>query len=139
MLLVQPTPGQVLFRFNNSGNGNRKWNLNHTDNPVNVGSLPGTVTYTFIPTAPGGCIGAAFNYVVTVNPEPVGVNDIKTVCSDEAINYNLLLNLASLGNNVGSTFSWVATDNVNPLVTGESTIAVNGPIITDIITNLSNS
>jgi hypothetical protein len=110
-----------------------------TDNPVNVGSLPGTVTYTFIPTAPGGCIGAPFNYVVTVNPEPVGVNDIKTVCSDEAISYNLLLNIASLGNNVGSTFSWVATDNVNPLVTGESTIAVNGPIITDIITNLSNA
>jgi hypothetical protein len=110
-----------------------------TDNPVNIGSLPGTVTYTFIPTAPGGCIGAPFNYVVTVNPEPVGVNDIKTVCSDEAISYNLLLNIASLGNNVGSTFSWVATDNVNPLVTGESTIAVNGPIITDIITNLSNA
>ncbi|MBX2893854.1 MAG: autotransporter-associated beta strand repeat-containing protein [Cyclobacteriaceae bacterium] len=109
------------------------------DNPVNIGSSPGTVTYTFIPTAPGGCIGAAFNYVVTVNPEPVGVNDVKTVCSDESIGYNLLLNVASLGNNVGSTFSWVATDNANPLVTGESTSAFNGAVITDIITNLSNT
>ncbi|MBX2917529.1 MAG: hypothetical protein KF856_19855, partial [Cyclobacteriaceae bacterium] len=109
-----------------------------TDNPINIGSLPGAVTYTFIPTAPGGCIGNSFSYTVTVNPEPVGVNDIKSVCSDEVINYNLLLNVASLGNNVGSTFSWVATDNANPLVTGESTSAVNGPVITDIITNLTN-
>jgi autotransporter-associated beta strand protein len=108
------------------------------DNPINVGSFSGTVTYAFIPTAPGGCIGAAFNYVVTVNPEPVGANDSKTICSDESVGYNLLLNVATLGNNVGSSFSWLAADNVNPLVTGESTAPVTGPTITDILVNQTN-
>ncbi|KXK24181.1 MAG: PKD domain-containing protein, partial [Bacteroidetes bacterium OLB12] len=109
------------------------------DNPTNTGSSFGTVTYTFIPTSPGGCVGTAFDYVVTVNPEPVGVNDIKSICSDESVGYNLLLNLATLGNNVGSTFSWVATDNVNPLVTGESTVPVAGPTITDVLVNQTNT
>ncbi len=112
-----------------------------TDNPINAGSVPGTITYTINPTGPGGsfCVGASVNYVVTVNPEPVGLNDGKTVCSDVAINYSLLQNVATLGNNVGSTFSWVATDNVNPLVTGESLAPVMGPNITDVITNLTNT
>ena len=111
------------------------------DNPTNIGTVAGTVTYTFVPTGPGSsfCVGSSVNYVVTVNPAPVGVNDSKTVCSDTSIDYNLLLNVASLGNNVGSTFSWVATDNPNPLVTGESTSALSGPVITDVITNLSNT
>ncbi|MCW5912187.1 MAG: autotransporter-associated beta strand repeat-containing protein [Cyclobacteriaceae bacterium] len=109
-----------------------------SDNPINVGSVTGTVTYTFIPTGPGGCVGASFNYVVTVNPEPVGVNDAKTVCSDAPVAYSLLLNLASLGNNVGSTFTWVAADNANPLVTGESTTIQSGPSITDVIVNHTN-
>jgi len=74
-----------------------------------------------------------------VNPEPVGMNDIKSICSDESVGYNLLLNLATLGNNVGSTFSWVATDNVNPLVTGESTVPVAGPTITDVLVNQTNT
>jgi hypothetical protein len=47
--------------------------------------------------------------------------------------------VATLGNNVGSTFSWVAADNVNPLVTGESLAPVTGPNITDVITNLTSS
>ncbi|MBL7871773.1 MAG: hypothetical protein JNM78_09200, partial [Cyclobacteriaceae bacterium] len=111
------------------------------DNPINIGSVAGTVTYTIVATGPGSsfCVGSGVNYVVTVNPAPVGSNDVKTVCSDIPVDYNLLLNIASLGNNVGSTFSWVATDNPNPLVTGESTIAIVGPIITDVITNLTNT
>ncbi|MBX2898903.1 MAG: autotransporter-associated beta strand repeat-containing protein [Cyclobacteriaceae bacterium] len=110
-----------------------------SDNPINTGSTTGTVTYTFVPTAPGGCVGATFHYVVTVNPEPVGVNDAKTVCSDEAIGYNLLLNVATLGNNVGSTFTWIAIDNPNPLVTGETLTSQTGPTITDVITNKTNT
>ncbi|MEQ8364378.1 MAG: PKD-like domain-containing protein, partial [Cyclobacteriaceae bacterium] len=111
------------------------------DNPINVGSIPGTITYTITPTGPGGsfCVGPSVNYVVTVNPEPVGMNDTKTVCSDVAIDYSLLQNVATLGNNVGSTFSWVAADNVNPLVTGESLAPVVGPNITDVITNLTST
>ncbi|MBN8575810.1 MAG: autotransporter-associated beta strand repeat-containing protein [Cytophagales bacterium] len=110
-----------------------------SDNPINTGSTSGMVTYTFVPTAPGGCVGATFHYVVTVNPEPVGVNDAKTVCSDEAIGYNLLLNVATLGNNVGSTFTWIAIDNPNPLVTGETLTSQTGPTITDVITNKTNT
>lgn len=111
------------------------------DNPVNVGNGFGTVTYTITPIGPGGttCVGASVNYVVTVNREPVGVNDIKTVCSDDPINYSLLLNVAFLGNGAGSTFSWLATDNPNPLVTGETTVATIGPSITDAITNRTST
>ncbi len=109
------------------------------DNPINTGSISGTIIYTFVPTAPGSCVGPTFNYVVTVNPEPVGVNDAKTVCSDAPVAYSLLLNVSSLGNNVGSTFVWVAADNVNPLVTGESISSTAGPSITDILVNKTNT
>ncbi|MGE0590583.1 MAG: PKD-like domain-containing protein, partial [Cyclobacteriaceae bacterium] len=109
----------------------------------NVTNMPQIVTYTFNVTTPGTtpvCPLVPINKVttVTVNPEPVGVAATKTVCSDVSIDYNLLTNVATLGNNVGSTFSWVAADNTDPDVTGESTVPVIGPIITDVITNLTN-
>ncbi|MEP2667488.1 MAG: PKD-like domain-containing protein, partial [Cyclobacteriaceae bacterium] len=105
---------------------------------VNTTGVDQVVTYTVTPSS-GGCVGNTFTVTVTVRPEPVGANDSKSVCSDLAIDYSLLLNVATLGNNVGSTFSWVATDNVNPLVTGESLAPVVGPNITDVITNLTNT
>jgi hypothetical protein len=71
-----------------------------------------------------------------VNPQPVGVADSHAVCSDTQINYNLINNVAVLGNNVGGTFTWQAIDN--PSVSGESTSVMSGGVITDVITNLTN-
>ncbi len=106
------------------------------DNPTNVSQ---TITYEFEGSLGGACINPTTQFVtVTVSPKPEGANDTKMICSDLTIGYNLLLNVATLGNNVGSTFTWVATDNAN--VTGENTAPENGigPIITDILTNLTN-
>ncbi|MGE0772134.1 MAG: PKD-like domain-containing protein, partial [Cyclobacteriaceae bacterium] len=104
---------------------------------VNVSSLDQVVIYTVTPTGTvSGCVGDNFTVRVTVKPEPVGISASKTVCSDVAVDYNLLVNVATVGNNVGATFSWIATNNPN--VTGESTSAQAGPIITDVITNLTN-
>ncbi|MEQ8304739.1 MAG: PKD-like domain-containing protein, partial [Cyclobacteriaceae bacterium] len=116
-------------------------NIPVNDVLTNIGSGSAVVRYRVVPTGPSTtfCLGNSVDYVVTVNPEPVGAADSKMICSDVAIDYNLLLNVATLGNNVGSTFSWVAVDNVNPLVTGETLAPTIGPIITDAITNLTNT
>ncbi|NJN41197.1 MAG: PKD domain-containing protein, partial [Flammeovirgaceae bacterium] len=105
---------------------------------INTTGAALNATYTIIPTG-SGCTGNSFLMVVPIRPEPVGLDDSKVVCSDVMIGYNLLLNVATLGNNLGSTFSWVATDNVNPSVTGESVTPQIGPVITDVITNLTNT
>jgi hypothetical protein len=69
-------------------------------------------------------LGNPFTVSVNVRPEPRGFDDnTPVVCSDVAINYDLVSNItntASGGNNlaVGTTYSWIAADNLN--VTGES-------------------
>ncbi|MBK8293101.1 MAG: hypothetical protein IPK96_21395 [Flammeovirgaceae bacterium] len=101
------------------------------------------VRYTVTPTSGAGCVGATFTVDITVQPEPVGFNDASPVaCSDVAFNYDLVANIANIGaggNNltVGTTYSWIAA--ANPTVTGESTVAQAGPIITDVINNITNS
>jgi PKD repeat protein len=107
------------------------------DNLINTTGVNQVVVYTITPTGSvDGCLGDNFTLTVTVKPEPVGVNDTKTVCSDVQVNYNLINNVAILGNNVGSTFSWVANSNSN--VTGESLTPKTGSTITDVITNVTN-
>ncbi|MEQ1585104.1 MAG: PKD-like domain-containing protein, partial [Cyclobacteriaceae bacterium] len=102
---------------------------------TNVTNVDQQVIYTVTPTGINGCIGNPFLITVTVRPEPVGVNDTKTICSDAIVNYNLTSNVNTLGNNLASTFSWVATANTN--VTGESTLPQVGSIITDALNNVS--
>ncbi len=101
----------------------------------NVSGLVQTVVYTVTPTGTNSCVGADFTVTVRVNPEPVGVDDTEATCSDVALAYNLQNNVSILGNNQTATFSWLAADNPN--VTGESSSAVSGGIINDIITNVS--
>jgi len=104
------------------------------DNPTNQ---PQSVTYLLEGSLAGVCVNPTLtSVIVNVNPKPIGANDSKTVCSDIAVDYNLLTNIATLGNNVSSTFSWQAVSNAN--VTGETTSATPGSIITDVITNLTN-
>ncbi|HEY0656790.1 MAG TPA: PKD-like domain-containing protein [Chryseosolibacter sp.] len=112
------------------------------------GNIAGTLTnvtngilqavYTVTATGQSStCVGNSFTITVPIRPEPVGVADVSTVCSDNAINYNLINNVAILGNNVGSTFSWVATDNAS--VTGESLTPQSNVRITNIINNVTNT
>jgi hypothetical protein len=105
---------------------------------INTTSVVQVVEYTIIPTGlVSGCNGNSFKLFVTVNPEPVGLADAVVACSDIQVNYNLLNNIALLGNNVGSTFVWSAANNPN--VTGESATNQNGSLITDVLTNITNT
>ena len=68
--------------------------------------------------------------------EPVGGAGTTSICSDNALSYNLqTANIDVYGNGQASTFSWIAANNPN--VTGESTTAQSGGIITDNINNVS--
>lgn len=72
----------------------------------NTGLVPVDVVYTIVPVSAAGCQGAAFTVTVTINPEPVGIVNTITRCSDDAV-----------GINITTTAGSVAADNY--------TIAVN--------------
>ncbi|HEY0656277.1 MAG TPA: PKD-like domain-containing protein [Chryseosolibacter sp.] len=113
-----------------------------------TGAVAGTLTnltsgtlnavYTVTPVSQSGtCTGNPFTITVPIRPEPVGVADASTVCSDNAVNYNLINNVAISGNNVGSTFTWIAADNTS--VTGESLTSQSNVRITNVINNVTNT
>jgi len=114
-----------------------------TDVLNNITNSNQIVVYTITPTSVAGCVGGSFTVSVTVNPEPKGYNDNSLfICSDAAVNYNLIANIANTGaggNNLvtGTTFSWIAAGNAN--VGGESTVAQPGNTITDVLNNVTNS
>lgn len=108
-----------------------------TDVLTNVTNADQTVVYNVTPTGPNSCVGSVFTVSVTVRPEPVGVLDSQTICSDDAVGYSLQNNVQLKGNGMaGSSFVWVATAN-NPNVTGESLVAQNTPTITDVLNNVT--
>lgn len=114
-----------------------------TDVITNITNSTQVVTYTVTPTSAVGCVGNAFNVAINVRPEPRGFTDTTPViCSDAAVGYNLATNIANTGaggNNLvaGTTYSWIAAANAS--ITGESTVAQAGAIITDVLTNITNS
>jgi hypothetical protein len=120
-------------------NGTLKSNTEiQSDAWLNTSSLPVNVVYTITPISSfGSCLGNSFDIIANIKPKPVGINQTITQCSDVATNYNLIVNVALMGNNVGSTFSWIAAANGN--VGGESTSLQSGSIITDVLNNVSNT
>lgn len=114
-----------------------------TDVITNITNSTQVVTYTVTPTSAAGCVGNTFTVSINVRPEPRGFTDTTPViCSDVAVGYNLATNIANTGaggNNLvaGTTYSWIAAANAS--ITGESTVAQAGAIITDVLTNITNS
>ncbi|MEI9922102.1 MAG: PKD-like domain-containing protein [Bacteroidota bacterium] len=96
------------------------------------------VVYSIVPFN-GTCAGVPFTMTINVGPEPVGANDNVTSCTGSSVGYDLVSNVATLGNNLvtGTTFSWLAVDNTN--VTGESTTAQAGGTITNNLVNNTTS
>ncbi len=159
--LENPVCSDVPFSYNPQSNINAKnslvsnftWSAAYaTGLTAGVGSGSGAVAetlnnvtdanknavYSVTPTSQAfGCVGNIFTITVPIRPEPVGVAAGSTVCSDVAANYNLINNIAINGNNVGSTYSWVAADNVN--TTGESLTPQSGGVITNILNNVTNA
>jgi gliding motility-associated-like protein len=100
-----------------------------TDNLVNTTNVDQVVTYTVTPTF-NGCIGATQIVTITVKPNPlVTSTNSANICSGNALAINLTSNVT------GTTFSWLAADNVE--VSGESTSAQTAVTITDVLTNNS--
>ncbi|MEM9856194.1 MAG: PKD-like domain-containing protein [Bacteroidota bacterium] len=104
---------------------------------VNVSGVDQTVIYTVTPTNDANnCEGDPFDVTVVVQSQPLGVNDAITTCSNDALTYDLQANVNG-GNGVASTFSWIAADNPNPNVTGESLTLQTTSSITDNLVNTS--
>ena len=118
-----------------AGNGKQS-NEIYDDKWENINSIPVEVVYTITPVSQQSCSGDPFSVNVIVNPEPVGINQTVSICSDATLGYDLI-SVVFAGNNVGSNFEWYATNNL--AVTGESNGTQNGPKILDILTNDTNS
>lgn len=102
-----------------------------TDTITNTSGNAVDVTYTITPTSALGCVGENFNIVATIDDEPLGTNDTQTICSDDT----LAIDLNTLVNKAGTTFTWITTSNGT--VTGV-TASGTSTNITDTINNISN-
>jgi hypothetical protein len=71
---------------NVTGEGSGTGNIVQTIN--NVTTSDELVTYVITPTS-NGCVGNTFNYVATINPEPVVTAQAAEICSDVALNLSL--------------------------------------------------
>ncbi len=93
-----------------------------------MGTLSTTRYYRAIVTS-GVCPSVTSNVViVTVNPVPTMSSPSSGVtCSGVAVNFPLS------SNTPGSTFSWLASNNLQ--IVGESLSAVSSPTITDVLIN----
>ncbi len=76
-----------------------------SDSFLNTSGSNLTVTYTVRPSYGTDCLGDEKDIVITVRPQPViQAGQVATVCSDEIINFEILLN--PLNTPAGTTFSW---------------------------------
>jgi gliding motility-associated-like protein len=105
---------------------------------TNTGTVPVDVLYTIIPVSAASCQGNPFTVTVTVNPEPVGADANKNICSNNNVAYNLQVdNIDAVGNGLAAAmFSWTFADNAN--VTGESAGVPPSSTIADILVNTSS-
>ena len=76
----------------------------------------GTFTYTV--TASGTCNTTQLTGIITVNPQPIGFNDVITdlSCGNTSFNYNLQDNVNNTGNGgnaVPASFTWTVALNSN--------------------------
>lgn len=114
---------------------------------TNISGIVGTVTYQVIPTenvlpTPPSCAGTPQNVVVTVNPAPNLVTpQTKTICSGDQVNYEILLNPATLP--AGTSFSWPVPVMSDASVQGSANTVSGGVAgtihITDVLVNLTNA
>jgi uncharacterized protein (TIGR02145 family) len=102
-----------------------------SQNLINTGNIPETVTYHITPQA-NGCYGWTYNYVVTVIPSPYLTNNplYQYQCNVQNTNLDLLSNVA------GTQFTWTCTQTSGQ-VTGFSPSSAPGTLIAQTLTNAS--
>jgi gliding motility-associated-like protein len=93
---------------------------------INTTLINQSVNYA-IATTSNSCTGQTQTVTVTVKPNPSMTSaPVANLCSNNPFNFNLTSDI------VGTAFSWVAENNTS--VTGESTTAQTGSVITDNLT-----
>jgi gliding motility-associated-like protein len=102
-----------------------------TDVLVNPTRFVQTAIYTITPKSPGGCIGQTFTVTITVNPTPVGVDDLKTICSGDAVNLNLKTTPAVFG----TTYTYPTPAVTGGMSGGNSRLLGSTADITDVLLN----
>jgi gliding motility-associated-like protein len=109
---------------------------------TNTTNAAKNVVYTVVPVTAAGCIGNPFTVTVTVNPEPVVVNQIITVCSDSP------LTGFTLGNDTDgapTVVSYNITDiNLNGLSVSAGSPAIGNNLLANVLaddafTNTTNA
>ncbi|MEQ9659254.1 PKD-like domain-containing protein, partial [Fulvivirga sp.] len=114
--------------------------LHITDVLTNTTGAPFDVTYVVTATSGVACDGTIENVVITVNPEPVGINTTETICSGTSFSINPQTNNidAGAGNGVPSSFTWSA---VYGAVTGGVAPAPipNGGLLSETLTNVTGA
>lgn len=103
-----------------------------TNTIINNTTTIQTVNYTVTPTStPESCPGTPQTVTISVIPTPAMTSATNaTICNGATVSIPLT-------SNVPSTFSWIATDNVN--TTGESTTAQFGTPLSNTISNTTGS
>ena len=126
---VNPTPIGNIGTFTSSPVGLNFVNVNTGE--INLAtSTPGT--YSVVNTiSGGGCATSKDSLSITINPSPTMTNaSTAAICSGIALNIPLT-------SNVPSTYTWVATDNLN--TAGESITNQTTGTVNDVITNNTSS
>ncbi|MEE9439087.1 MAG: PKD-like domain-containing protein, partial [Saprospiraceae bacterium] len=150
-------PGNLL------GPGATEWSQHLPSGPITVNQTltntaagPVTLTGTITPyfenqvgtsTAPTQsdfisnteCAGESMTFTVIVNPEPVGVNSTKEICSEAGFTFDPQDNINTNpgGNSVSSSFTWTASVSSGTL---DNSITTNGTgNVTETMTNTLNT
>jgi gliding motility-associated-like protein len=100
---------------------------------INTTTSVQTVIYTITPTSTlGSCTGTPQIVTVTISPAPTMTTvNTATICANAAVNIPLGANIG------GSTFTWIAADNIN--TTGESLTTQNTATLNNAITNTTTA
>jgi hypothetical protein len=133
VLFTSPVPSTYTWIATDNSNTTGESTTNQTGNTLNNTLINDTTTaqittYTVTPTSTtGSCVGTPQTLTITTNPAPImNSGNTTTICSGGSINI-------SLTSNFPSTYTWVATDNLN--TNGESTTIQNSDSINNTITN----
>ncbi len=105
-------------------------------NPTNTSQ---TATYTVVPTSglAGNCQGLPFNFLVNINPTPVGLPQQVNICSGNAFVVSPTNNAPSEIIPLNTVYSWTVP-TVTASITGGSAMA-NQVNISQVLTNTSNT
>ncbi|MEQ8924442.1 MAG: PKD-like domain-containing protein, partial [Fulvivirga sp.] len=133
--LIQGTAGIYFWTGSNGSGGSG----NIIDTPTNNTSSTIVISYTVVPVgpAPTNCFGLDFVIDVSVDPEPIGSDELLEICSNSgALSYDLQNNIDG-NNGVASTFSWIGL--ANPDVLGITTSTSTDAFINDNLINRTTS